>query len=65
MLFKLLDEHNAQDGRYQGGKWKSMRVYSGRDECSKYIISDISEVGWNPKTVRTTDGTVMVSDLIN
>jgi hypothetical protein len=32
-----------------------MRVYSGRDECSKYMISeDISEVGWNPKTVRTT-----------
>jgi hypothetical protein len=39
-----------------------MRVYSGRDECSKYMISEgISEVNWNPKTVRTTDYSVLAS----
>jgi hypothetical protein len=43
---------HGQREHYQGGKWKSMSVYSGKDECSKYMISeDISEVGWNPKTV--------------
>jgi hypothetical protein len=40
-----------------------MRVYSGRDECSKYMISeDISEVGWNPKTVRTTKALREIKD---